>query len=101
MIDPSKNLAKLEAADAVIADLRSQLSQSKGEVERLRSAQAWLPIESAPKDNSWILGLMRTRRQAVVRSAGGGCWEDDSRLIRDPTHWLPLPSPPSAKEAGA
>jgi len=53
----------------------------------------WQPIETAPKDSSWLLGLMRTRRQAVVRW-GGGVWEDDNRLCRDPIAWMPLPAPP-------
>lgn len=53
----------------------------------------WLPIESAPRDSSWILGLTQSRRQVVVRW-GGGTWEDDNRLCRDPLMWRPLPALP-------
>jgi hypothetical protein len=53
----------------------------------------WRDIESAPKDCSWFLAVMRTGRQAVIRW-GGGAWEDDSRLCRDPVAWRPLPALP-------
>ena len=56
-------------------------------------AARWQPISTAPKDNSWILALMRTGRQTVVRW-GGGTWEDDNRLCRDPVRWMPLPAVP-------
>lgn len=34
------------------------------------------------------------RTQTVVRW-GGGTWEDDNRLCRDPKFWQPLPAPPT------
>lgn len=55
--------------------------------------EEWQPIKTAPKDSSWILALMRTRRQAVIRWRGGA-WEDDNRLCRDPIRWMPLPPAP-------
>ena len=58
-------------------------------------SREWQPIETAPKDSSWILAAVRTGRQVVVRW-GGGAWEDDNRLCRDPIHWMPLP--PYTKE---
>jgi hypothetical protein len=56
----------------------------------------WQPIETAPRDSTWILAAMRSGRRTVVRW-GGGVWEDDNRLWRDPTHWMPLPDPPEVK----
>src|SRR5687768_16719263 len=57
-------------------------------IKRLRKGGQWQPIETAPKDSSWILALTGTGRQTVVRW-GGGTWEDDNRLWREPTHWMP------------
>ncbi len=57
------------------------------------AAEAWQDISSAPKDCSWILGITLAGRQVVVRW-GGGAWEDDNRLCRDPIKWQPLPPPP-------
>lgn len=70
-------------------------SDDVGFVRADLSAPAWQSMETAPKDSSWILGAMATGRQAVVRW-GGGTWEDDNRLCRDPTLWMPLPSLPTA-----
>lgn len=64
-----------------------------------RAGDAWLPIETAPKDGKWILAVMRTKRQAVVRWIGNGVWEDDNRLYRDPILWQPLPPIPSPTPA--
>lgn len=59
----------------------------------LASVAGWQPIDSAPKDSTWILGLTQANRYVVVRW-GGGAWEDDNRLCRDPKHWQPLPALP-------
>ena len=69
---------------------------------------AWQPIETAPRDGSWII------------TAGGGAdfgmpmkwcdrvgaWECDALMLEDwddqaegysrPTHWMPLPPAPGA-----
>jgi hypothetical protein len=75
----------------------------------------WQPIETAPKDGTYILLFVRT-------SWGGpeihkACWEDNtydvkceawcianstdrdyntSDEVECPTHWMPLPAPPEA-----
>lgn len=68
----------------------------------------WRPIESAPKDGTWL--LLRGRNSAnrpmipVVCAWRDGCWRDSASL-RDMTHliadvpadgnadWTPLPAP--------
>jgi hypothetical protein len=64
----------------------------------------WRPIETAPKDQTRILvskvgGDVRTASWAS-KAYGGGWWDDDfpletSSRSRNPTHWMPLPEPPS------
>ncbi len=75
----------------------------------------WQPIESAPKDGTWILACrpsddafyrMEQAGYAIVPeaihwarhsfgSAGKPCWRnDDGNKRPHHSHWMPLPSPP-------
>lgn len=105
-----------EYADASIKSLRSQLSEARAEVERLRAAQAWRPIETAPKDGTEIIlfaieeGFEDEGPSVWIGSWSTTAWYGPAWTAYEhrseteyltPTHWLPLPSPPSAKEAGA
>ena len=71
--------------------------------------EGWKPIESAPKDGSWIL------LGYFLEGGGGGSpevahwhgqrlmWCSSSRLLNSagyysPTHWMPLPAAPSTGE---
>jgi hypothetical protein len=69
-------------------------------------AMEWQPIETAPKDGSEVLLL--TERGSVFApcmfQAAGVISEDDFWLVwrafdfdevQNPTHWQPLPPPPS------
>lgn len=69
----------------------------------------WQPIETAPKDGTPILGYFgRTAGDEppdmeVVRfdeaQPFGGEWMTtmaSPEMVDEPTHWMPLPSPPSS-----
>lgn len=75
------------------------------------SREGWQPIETAPRDGSEIIlhdrGTVGTgfysEAPEARRAEAGWFWEDDrgNLLIAknaDPTHWMPLPSPPQDRE---
>ena len=64
----------------------------------------WQPIETAPRDGTYILLFGRhSRRGGLIQITarwGGGDWEsadDGYGAYIIPTHWMPLPDPPEAK----
>jgi Lar family restriction alleviation protein len=57
---------------------------------------AWQPIETAPRDGTGIIGLFPYNPRRKIVWFTGGRWTDDgSHALIDPTHWQPLPSPPT------
>lgn len=67
----------------------------------LKEQQTWQPMETAPKDGTEIIGF---RDGAMVliwycgpaHSAGKFEWSySDAPAYFEPTHWMPLPSPPA------
>lgn len=69
----------------------------------------WLPIETAPNDGETVLTIHKDDLFPVTAFCIGGEWlrtfegpEDVwspgkwEPLFRPPTHWMPLPTPPSS-----
>lgn len=71
----------------------------------------WRPIESAPKDGTWVLGYWPTvcpqdrinTMQWYVSVFDGSYWMDAGNHLDwlEPTHWMPLPALPQDKRASA
>lgn len=69
-------------------------------------ASGWRSIDSAPKDGTWI--LFYVHRYAVPTVGKwyergryeSGFWMSSAMQI-SPTHWMPLPTPPVAKDREA
>lgn len=105
---------------AAMCDPRTVLALL-AEIDALRAAQQWQPIESAPKDGTWVL-LWDARHEVAVSGRwwheptmdtpsgyepGWDGWSaDDDLLVWDdptsqPTHWMLLPAPPADAKGGA
>jgi hypothetical protein len=56
-------------------------------------AQTWQPIETAPKDGTWILVLGGLRPPLAVHWLVGD-WVDSYGCTYSPQHWMPLPEAP-------
>jgi hypothetical protein len=104
-VERAEPLTSHAAAAAEIARLR-------GHVAALREAQAWKPIETAPKDGTPLLltGWWNEDQDSGIRWRAVGAWhveagewiEDceepgDTSLI-PPTHWMLAPATPHEDE---
>lgn len=79
--------------------LGRELERKDAEIERLRTACEWRPIRSAPRGEMFIYFEPRDGKRCIGLAylAKDGGWRDSegdwSRRLQ-PTHWMPLPSPP-------
>lgn len=70
------------------------------ELETLRAANTWQPIEIAPKDGTWFIahdlkhGWRCVPHICVVRYADGVNVDANGTVRSNLTHWMPLPTPP-------
>ena len=69
-------------------------------VDELLRETTWLPIDSAPKDGTEVLGWDPRLGVRVVFAIGGADdWVEVSECRSvNPTHWQPLPAPPEVKK---
>jgi hypothetical protein len=69
-------------------------------VEYVRAdlAPSWRPIETAPKDGREVLifvGGYYIGGVVVAEWREGSGWSDWDADLWNPTHWMPLPAPPT------
>jgi hypothetical protein len=103
-------------------DLVAMISSRDEEIEHLKTMQAWQPIETAPKDGDteiligkWFTddadGYYGDSRWLWIIQAtydlDGSMWDcfADTEIpaqnmngFNKPTHWMPLPAPPTGNE---
>lgn len=109
---PEITLMRLFARDVEQAVLQSPEIQARMEAyaaAKVREAQRWQPIETAPKDGTVVMVCNEdgTWIAKYVPIYPSGCraenpWfslmlnHDHLRKVRSyrPTHWMPLPAPP-------
>jgi hypothetical protein len=64
-------------------------------VRELLATQEWQPIATAPRDGTGIIGNYGPNFVALMEwSKKSKTWTDGS-FFYQPTHWRPLPAPPS------
>lgn len=102
--------AELAMAKRNEADAKAERDALIEEVKRLR--EGWQPIETAPKDGTWVTLLddaaygsnRETTRQWRLWQCGSSDpifeehWVDENGCIcrsASYTHWMPLPAPPA------
>jgi hypothetical protein len=95
-IDEAIELARLwHVGKCIGGDQEQVMFALLAEVDRLRK---WQPIETAPKDGTWIVGWQPHIGDCDARMLRwhGGMWVDDSGTAqvswRDPKFWSPLPA---------
>jgi hypothetical protein len=60
---------------------------------------AWLPIESAPKDGTRILAATDSGYLLILQWCVEGYWRCSKDREWMPAKWQPLPAPPIARQA--
>ena len=79
------------------------MNRAAAEIARLRAALAWQPIESAPRDGSFLIAnalgevcpcQSRDGHRIASNMPGHADWTWRERA----THWLPLPPPPAQED---
>lgn len=97
---------ELVTVRAALAEMERERNQARAE---LKQATEWRPIETAPKDGTFILGYYSettypheyVTRYAVVQwlpvGDEHGEWFEDTGEVLWPTHWQPLPLPPRSE----
>jgi hypothetical protein len=74
------------------------------EASQAAAQQGWQPIETAPRNSKDVLVFTETGlvRLAFFDTARGGIWSSwPGRNEYKPTHWQPLPSPPTKEPRDA
>ena len=74
-------------------------TEGKGLPEMEERMSGWMPISTAPKDGTWILtwdGYAPDVLRWIENTLGKNpSWRDIEYFQRKPTHWQPLPAPPT------
>jgi len=69
-------------------------------VKLIEAALRWQPIETAPKDGTEIIGSWQCLNKTWDMNKlcfVDGAWLDHYQDCQfNPTHWMPLPEPPTA-----
>lgn len=59
----------------------------------------WQPIETAPKDGTRVLGCDGSCVEVIFFIKGRGWFNQSAEIslwnVFPPTHWMPLPQPPT------
>jgi hypothetical protein len=92
---------ELHTASCANANAHKKITRlTKAEVERLRKAGDWLPIESAPRDGSYFIGGVwgdmesRPTWATMCHYYISGKRFEMQETCDQPDFWIPLPNAP-------
>lgn len=71
------------------------MAEAAAEIERLRAALAWQPIETAPRDGRILVWSAVTGPYVTQHIDGEWPWGRFGQWYPRPTHWRPLPDAPA------
>ena len=66
--------------------------------EQIANETAWQPIETAPKDGTFILCFVDAYMKPMVLFWDSLYWREPANMLglkKQPTHWMPLPKAPN------
>jgi Protein of unknown function (DUF551) len=87
---------EIEQLKQALHDARIENSGQAAELERIREARRWIPVEERlPELGVDVLVLHSGKREVAWRHVVDGDWMSNAAL-GEITHWMPLPEPPEA-----
>jgi hypothetical protein len=99
---------ELNAANEMFRKLNIHALNLTDRIRRLEEAHCWRPIETASYDHTWVLGydandgetgmIIFVHANSLDDDGIEYHWTDGMREWT-PTHWMPIPDAPKAKEA--
>lgn len=94
---------RITALERRIQELQNANNALLYQIEDLVHSQ-WRSIDTAPKDGTLILGIsardpQRPYPMRIAETIKGQRWHNvAANYWAEPTHWMPLPEPPSEQE---
>lgn len=81
---------------------RAEMQDSKGSISADQTT-GWRPIETAPQEFAGRAILVATSRWVVAAKWNGIGWvtAGEGKRLRQPTHWQPMPLPPTEERDNA
>ncbi len=101
---------RVAAVETFALSIATVTDAAADEIERLRNARRWIPVEEQlPAEGVMVIGWDKADGMVLTTNVGVsqsghriwfGCSPnageyEDAKRYSDPTHWMPLPAPPS------
>lgn len=93
--------AQTERLNACLDTIRDFIVRQRRHLSESPSDQGWRPIESAPRDGKVIIGYMPEFARIRTINWNENHWAQlPGAWTANPSHWQPLPNPPTGEREG-